>query len=267
MSAHSTSTAAACTATSSSTACTATGAPSRSHALPFFVQTQVVFLARVLPCPPNAQAVDVAAHAAAAANPGGPNPNGNNHGKPTGAPPWAHEATLLAVEEQTPVVSDRAPTSSLAKHGDDGTGVQGIPHPCLCAPSLLSGACGHDGVLFLDARSPIYPPIYPTTTTRTGASLLAHGMGCEGVGACVQRCRLCPPGAGCLVRVPVPGALCCLRGVIMLRCLLAHGQRTHAHTHTPTIPCVYPCLPVRAAAAGAPEVGIRSRQSPQRSLL
>ena len=74
--------------------------------------------------------MDVAARAAAATNPGAPNPAGVSHGTPTGAPTWANEATLLAVEEQTPVVPDRAPTSSLGKHGDDGMGVQGIPQAC-----------------------------------------------------------------------------------------------------------------------------------------
>ena len=69
--------------------------------------------------------MDVAAHAAAATNPGAPNPVGVSHGTPTDTPSWVTEASLLAAEEQSPLVLDRAPTNTLAKHDDDGTGVQG----------------------------------------------------------------------------------------------------------------------------------------------
>ena len=81
----------------------------------------------------NTQAMDAAARAAAATNQDQTNPSGVSHGTPNRAPPWTTEATLLAAEGQSPVVPERAPTSTLAKPAGVGTGVEGTAHVSLRA--------------------------------------------------------------------------------------------------------------------------------------
>ena len=128
-------------------------ARSAVHAPPLLNPPERVLRSPRVPSPglSNAQAVDVAARAAAATNLGGPDPAGVGHGNTIGTPPWAAEASPPAVEEQSPVAPDRAPNDTLAqtlaKHDDVGTDVQGTNPVSLRAPSLLSGACVDDIVL------------------------------------------------------------------------------------------------------------------------